>query len=73
MGAAGNVVYSIAENQMIIYIQLAGFMHMQNSNFNEWLHIAHNTYLPVLFISVSDTQSSIEWGLWAWVCLHSNF
>ena len=35
--AAGNVVYSIriAEHQKNIYIQFAGFMHMQNSNFNE--------------------------------------
>ena len=35
---------------------------MQNSNCNEWLHIAHNTYVPVLFISVNNTQSSPEWG-----------
>ena len=37
-------------------------MYMQNSNFNEWSHIAHNTYVPVLFISVNNTQSSPEWG-----------
>ena len=62
VGAAGNVVYSIrvARNQKNIYIQFAGFMHIQNSNFNERLHIAHNTYLPVLFIFVNDTQSSLE-------------
>ena len=35
---------------------------MQNSNFNEWSHIARNTYVPVLFISVNNTQSSPEWG-----------
>ena len=75
MGAAENVVYSIriAENQKNIYMQFGGFMHLQNSNFDEWLHIVHNTYLPVLFISVNDTQNSHEWGLWAWECLHSNF